>query len=230
MKYALIGKDISHSRSPELYKKIISPDVQYDLIDIASLKELPSLEELAKTYSFLNVTSPYKRFYFPSVTIHGEGVKELGAINTLCFSSQRWVATNTDLLAVQEILSNLSLNHAGLELLILGSGVMGQLTLLAARNLKLNCQVIDRQTGLTSESDLRPFYRPGKLNIVINACSRDFVFKGAINRDTLFWDYNYNFIPHQSTLPLKVSTYLDGQELLELQAQKSAAFWSLSKY
>jgi hypothetical protein len=133
-------------------------------------------------------------------------------------------------LAVQEILCSLSLNHPSLELLILGSGVMGQLTLLAARNLKLNCQVIDRQLGLTSESDLRPFYRPGKFNIVINACSRDFVFKGAINRDTLFWDYNYNFIPHQSTLPLKVSTYLDGQELLELQAQKAAAFWSLSKY
>jgi shikimate dehydrogenase len=230
MKYGLIGKDISHSRSPELYKKIISPDIQYDLLDISSAKELPSLEELAKTYSCINVTSPYKRSYFSSVTIHGDGVKELGAINTLCFSSQGWVATNTDLLAVQEILGHHLLNHPDLELLVLGSGVMGQVTLVAARNLKLNCQVIDRKSGLTSESDLRPFYRPGKFNIVINACSRDFVFKGAINRDTLFWDFNYNFIPHLNTLPLKVSTYLDGQELLELQAQKAAAFWSLSKY
>jgi shikimate dehydrogenase len=230
MRYALIGKDISHSRSPELYKKLISPNIQYDLIDIPNAHDLPQLDDLSKIYTGINITSPYKRSYFSSVVIQGEGVKELGAINTLCFSNQRWMGTNTDLLAVQEILQNLSLAHDRLNILVLGSGVMAQVTLLAAKNLNLNCQVIDRQAGLTSESDLRPFYSQGKFNIIINACSRAFVFNGAINSDTLFWDFNYNFIPHQSTLPLKVSSYLDGQELLELQAQKAAAFWSLSKY
>lgn len=230
MRYALIGKDILHSLSPDLYKELISPDIQYDLIDVFAAKDLPRLEDLSKIYSRINITSPYKRSYFSSVLIQGEGVKELGAINTLCFSSQGWIGTNTDLFAVQEILSHLRLTHSDLNLLVLGSGVMAQVTLVAAKNLKLNCQVLDRQAGLTSESDLRPFYRPGKFNIVINACSRAFSFNGAIHEDSLFWDYNYNFTPHQSNLPKKVSSYVDGQELLALQAKKAAAFWLLSKY
>lgn len=230
MRFALIGKDIAHSRSPAIYKKLISPNIQYDLIDVPEIRLLPPLAKLASIYQGINITSPYKRFYFSSLKIDDKDVQTLGAINTVCFSEEGWLGTNTDLIAVREILQEFQQKHSKLHLLILGSGVMSSVTVLAAQKLNLNYQVFDRQMGLTPASDLGRFYQEGAKNIIINACSRDFIFTGAIHPQTIFWDYNYAVVDHHSTLPAKVESYIDGQELLLRQAQAAAKFWRMSKY
>ena len=62
--------------------------------------------------------------------------------------------------------------------------------------------------------------------VIINACSRDFVFKGKLNASHVFWDYNYQLIPHQNTLPSQVHSYIDGLEMLRRQALAAVKFWA----
>lgn len=225
MKLALIGKSISHSLSPKLYKDIIAPDIEYDLIDVASPAQLPKLSDLALKYNGINITSPYKRDYFSSVIVNNSEVQELGAINTIAFTEKGWFGTNTDLLAVEEILKDYQQQYPKLHLIILGSGVMGRLAAIVARKLKLSHLILDRKSGLHSHLDLRSFHQMGSQNLVINACARDFIFEGEIHQESIFWDYNYHLLPHQNTLPLKVSSYLDGQAMLLIQAKAAAKFW-----
>jgi shikimate dehydrogenase len=230
MKLALIGQSIEHSLSPQIYKSIISQDIVYDLIDVPASASLPSLHELSLRYNGVNITSPYKRHYFSSVIVDEPDVMELGAINTISFSKKGWFGTNTDLLAVLITLQRFQEEFPKLHLIILGSGVMGTLTSIAARKLNMSFMVLNRGTGLTNTLNLRPFHVAGSQNIIINACSRDFIFQGELNETSIFWDFNYNLLPHQNTLPSKVKTYLDGQEMLLIQAQAAAKFWSQNNY
>ena len=41
IKLALLGKGISHSKSPEIYRRLISGSVQYDLLDVANEADIP---------------------------------------------------------------------------------------------------------------------------------------------------------------------------------------------
>lgn len=225
MKYALIGKNISHSRSPFIYRKLISESLYYDLIDIDQSSHLPALQDLSKTYQGINITSPYKQHYLNDVIIEDSEVAELKAINTIALTSRGFFATNTDLLAVRSILQNLRHKHPGLHLIILGRGVMGRLTEIVAKGLMIPFKTLERKSGLSANSDLLALDDGTHPLLVINACSRDFVFEGNIPKSAFFWDYNYNFLPHQNTLPFRVSLYLDGQEMLWLQAKAAVKFW-----
>jgi shikimate dehydrogenase len=226
MRLGLIGKNISHSGSPAIYKKLIGPHIQYDLIDVAHIQDLPSLETLKQNYDGINITSPYKTHYVNQVHISDPAVRELGAINTLAFTAQGVEATNTDLIAVRSILASFQQKYPDLNLIVLGSGVMAQLTLILAQELKLSVQQLSRlQNGNLEHVDLRKFEVAASQNLVINACSRDFIFSGQQSSANIFWDYNYHFLPHQNTLPLQIKEYQDGQEMLYLQAVAAHQFW-----
>jgi hypothetical protein len=73
--------------------------------------------------------------------------------------------------------------------------------------------------------DFSKYYQMDSQPIVINACSRDYIFTGDLTGEEIFWDYNYTFAPHASLLPQLVKSYIDGQELLELQAISAIEFW-----
>lgn len=229
MKLGLIGKNISHSRSPAIYQKLLGNCLQYDLLDVPDHDSLPSLELLAKSYQGINITSPYKTAYLSQVVINDSAVKHLGSINTLKFDEKGVSATNTDLIAVRAILQNLILRFSKIHLILLGSGVMANLTQILAAENSLSVDQLSRRTQSNlSKLDLSPFEKMGHQNVVINACAREFVFSGEISSESIFWDYNYNFIPHQNTLPFKVKEYHDGQEMLFLQAEAALEFWNLN--
>lgn len=225
MKLALIGKNISHSRSPAIYKKLISDSIHYDLLDIAEPHLLPDLKDLAAKYQGISITSPYKTNYVSQVQIPDAEVRELGSINCISFTPHGPMGTNTDLIAVRKLLTQYKAEYPGLHLIILGRGVMGRLTEIVARGLKLSFITKDRKAGLTSLTDLSPLYQNQVQNLIINATSRDFVFTGTLKKDSLFWDFNYNFLPHQNTLPFKIKMYFDGQEMLWIQAEEAIKFW-----
>jgi len=220
MKLGLIGKSISHSLSPSIYKNILGPDISYDLLDFNSIIELPSLTDLGKKYQGLNITSPFKRHYFNDVIVTEEVVAKLGAINTLRFHEHEVFATNTDYHAVTILMKNYLQRFPNLSVVLLGDGVMSQLTQLICQNLG-----VEFSSPELESLDLTTFANLNRQLLVINACSREFILKGRFGGKELFWDYNYNFIPHQNTLPSLVKEYQDGREMLQLQAQAAVDFW-----
>ncbi len=230
MRLALIGKSISHSQSPRIYQKLLASLESYDLLDYPTEASLPDLGVLAKTYSGLNLTSPYKKHYAQKVDIHDELTKKLGAINTISFLGDRPVGLNTDLKAIEELLVYYQKRFSSVQILVLGGGVMAQATHLVAKALRLEILILARQEyGDLSRIDLKQWHRNDHQMIVINACSRDFTFEGETTGEEIFWDYNYHHVPHQISLPFKVREYHDGLEMLYLQAKAAVAFWSDNK-
>lgn len=230
MKLALLGRHISHSLSPVLYKKFLETELtSYELLDCETEKDIPTLDSLSQRFEGLNITSPYKRFFTQEVEVVSDIALKIGAINTISFG-KKLKATNTDALAVEIILKEYFERFPNLEVLVLGGGVMSEMTKLILE--KLNCpnQILTRSThGDLTHIDLKSFYRSHSKTLVINSCSRTFEFQGLLHPDFLVWDFNYNFSPHEISMKPQVSDYEDGKRMLELQAQEAIKFWKQNK-
>lgn len=226
-KFALVGKDISHSRSPEMYRKLISPNVHYDLLDYKSVEEIPSASDLLNIYDGINITSPYKKHFLTQVELT-PSASEIGAINCLKKENGKIIGENTDYLAILDILKQMQKDYGDLEVIILGDGVMASVARIALKNLGLTFKVLSRKQtkGFNQLNLIEHFQSKAALPVVINTCAREFIFDGIIPDRTLFWDFNYNFSQHSSTIPGKVHKYVDGLEMLERQALYAVAFWS----
>lgn len=227
MRLGLLGFPIDHSQSPDLYRQLLKDQLDsYELFSYSNRDLIPPLEYFAAKLNGLNITSPFKEHFFTQINIESEIVKTLGAVNTLAFTSTGVRGTNTDLLAVMEILNNYQRLYSTLNVLLFGNGVMARITKIVATSLQIPVTQFFRKANADLENlDLAPFHTPNVQNLVINACSRDFVFKGNFYGDEIFWDYNYSFLPHQTTLPLKIKSYHDGREMLILQARAAINFW-----
>ncbi len=231
MKLGLLGYPLNHSLSPELYRELLGSQLtSYELFSFEEDDLIPPLIFFGQRLDGLNITSPYKRHFVHEIEIPSSLVKSLGAVNTLAFISGKTFGTNTDLLAVVEILTNYSQDYPSLQILLLGDGVMAKVIELAAQDLGISVRQFSRKlTPHFEQLDLRPFHKSDSQTLVINACSRQYVFNGFTHGDEIFWDLNYAFIPHQNTLPSRVKSYQDGREMLELQARAALKFWAKYK-
>lgn len=221
IKLALIGKNISHSLSPQLQKEIWGNELlSYDLIDIDSISLLPSLQELSETYHGINITTPYKETYVGQVKIESEVARQLGAINTISLLDM--TAINSDAVAVEKKLKEWLVKNPSLKIHLLGAGVMARMTALICRKLHIEFDQYTR--GIHGDLTYFDFSKLNSNDLIINSCSRSFIFKGPISSHCHFWDYNYSF-PQHSYLAYKIKSYEDGQQLLQDQAICAAEFW-----
>lgn len=232
IKLALIGKNIQHSKSPEIYCKILGNQIQYDLLDYKKTEEIPSAEKLLDKYDGISITGPYKKHFVPEIKLNEEA-SQVGAINCLRRKSGSIEGGNTDLYAIQVSLEDLLKLYKKLNIIILGDGVMSKATQVVLTKLGIDdFQIFSRRkTNCFDQLNVKQvfekdFKKEGQ-EIVINSCSRDFVFIGLIDQKTIFWDYNYNLKEHSRSLTPKVQQYIDGQDMLELQARAAVAFWSI---
>lgn len=231
MRLALLGYPIQHSLSPKIYQQYLGSSLtSYDLLEIENSESIPGLQELAKKYDGLNITSPHKKHFFGKVIVENEVVQKIAALNTISFAPNGEVfGTNTDVIAVESLLKDYLATYPSLHLMILGNGVMAKMTQMLAQKMNIPFHHYYRSADIDlSKVDLTAQPIAGQL-MVINACSRNFVFQGKIPSHAIFWDYNYAFIPHKNTLPSKVALYLDGEEMLKRQALAAIEFWKKSR-
>lgn len=227
MKLGLLGYPVAHSKSPELYRRFLGDKLtSYELFSCENDADVPSLDFFRTRLDGLNITSPYKKHFVGQIEIPSPLVKSLGAVNTLAFTGDKVLGTNTDLVAIVDILKNYIKQFKKIQLLLLGDGVMARVTKLVAHD--LNIPLIQFSRKLTegfNQLNLAQYESGEYQNIIINSCSRDYVFQGKTSGNEIFWDYNYAFTPHLSSLPAQVKLYQDGQEMLELQAKAAIQFW-----
>lgn len=227
LKLGLIGKNISHSKSPEIYQRLIKIKHSYELLDYDSEDEIPLLADFAQRFNGLNITSPYKKHFLNEVKLT-ENAMVLGAINCLKFVRGETFGENTDYLAIVDILEKYKTKSPlNLEVVILGDGVMSQVLQHALKKCGLSFDLYSRKK--TNEFDQLKLdcFSDKCQPLIINTCSRDYIFKGSISSHSFFWDFNYNFQIHQKQLAPLVALYNDGYEILELQARYAVAFWSI---
>ncbi len=214
---ALVGREIAHSRSPEIYQKLLKK-VSYKLLDYQERNSIPDLKNLFEKYDLLglNITSPYKSHFFDQVNVANTSFKKLGLINCIKKVDKGFLATNTDFLAVREILDRF-IEEGYKHFVLLGNGAMAKITLNILDKLCLDfnisyLQYFRKKNGPIDELDFKNESINGKM-LIINSCSRNFVFRGTLPKNSYFWDYNYSHIPHQR----QFKNYIDGYELLLLQ-------------
>jgi len=223
---ALLGKNISHSKSAEIYEELLAEEIDYKIYDCASPSDIPSLDYFFKNHKGLSITSPYKKFFLDQVEISGIDLK---AINCIKKSGDTYLAINTDYQAIEEIVEGFSREYKELFFVILGDGVMSEVTQKLLRVKDVPFVVFSRK----QDPDFKNLDIPAKIGainaqvIIVNSCSRDFQFCGLLSKSYLFWDYNYSFLPHRESIPSKVLSYIDGLSMLKLQAKYAINFWDL---
>ncbi len=224
-KLALIGKNISHSRSQEVYENILGRQIDYTLLDFPDEEEISSLKELFTNYEGVSITSPYKTFFLNKVKV-GESEKKLGAINCLIKKNNEIIGKNTDYDALNIILPSLIKKKSFNGILVLGSGTMANITKEVLEKNNFLFEQISRKThGVLENIDCSQFFQKDKI-LIINTCSRNFSFNGVIPKDSVFYDYNYNFQPHMALN--ENCDYRDGMELLRMQAEIALRYWSIN--
>lgn len=235
IKLALVGKNIQHSKSPEIYRKILGNKIQYDLLDFGDFSQIPSAQELLSLYNGVSITSPYKKHFLSEVELTAQA-SQLGAINCLRRDKEIITGENTDFYAIADILNNWIQEYKQLNIILLGDGVMSEVTRYTLGECGHNIfKVFSRKlTNHFNQLNISEIFETqfpstGQ-RIVINTCSRDFIFNGQIDKKTIFWDYNYNFPQHEMALSSKAQSYVDGSKMLELQARHALSFWSIKAF
>ena len=220
MKLALIGKNISHSKSEEIYRQYFQ-DLTYSLLDIQSVSELPSLEELFSEFDGVSVTAPYKKAYIHE-TKKSFDLEKLGIINTIKKKSNHFEAILTDKLAFEEIFARdfqSFINDKSIPVYLLGDGDMGKMVASSLNHFKLPFSQFSRK--LKNLSDFENKLSLDK-SLIINTCARDYVYSGTIHSESRFWDFNYSH-PHENLI--NAENYINGLGLLESQAKHAVDFW-----
>lgn len=221
----LIGSNITHSKSPQIYRTLLSVPHRYDLLDYSSPEEVPRLTSLNQ-YFGLNVTAPFKTTFLDQLSDYP---KKWGAINCLKNTPNGWIGENTDAKALEELVPVMKKMYGVASWVILGDGAMASVTKTILAELGMKYSQFSRKMG--DDFDQFSFFKniPNDTNCcVINCCSRDLSIRGSMSKNWIFWDYNYLHKEHAQTISSKVRAYVDGESLLITQANHAVKFWGLS--
>jgi len=227
IKLALIGKSIQHSKSQSMYERLLKTKISYDLLDYSRERDIPSLDSLFSKYEGISITSPYKPFFLDKINL-SPGVSIVKAINCLAKNEKGYFGYNTDLLALEEIINNFYLKYKTIAFYILGSGVMARVVSHVCGKKSIPYKILSRKNykGFENLNLINKVNSEDK-TIIVNCCSRNYVFNGEIEKDFIFWDLNYSFKPHKDIFKSMECEYLDGLELLNLQAKYALDIWEI---
>lgn len=224
IKLALIGKNISHSKSPQIYRGILGDNLEYKLLDFASAQNIPRACELLENYQGISITAPYKSHFLNQAKLSPE-VENLGAINCLYREGNDVCGANTDLSAMREIIRRKLLGSSW-QVVIFGSGAMSRVTKLALEECDIPFNQFSRSTiKQLSRLDLTKHFK--ERCYIINCCAREFEYTGRAPTGSHYWDLNYARPAEKKSIESLGLTYGDGEELLFLQAKHALAMWKL---
>lgn len=229
IRLGLLGKNISHSKSQLVYEKILNKKIEYILFDYEEESAIPELNAFFMKVDGLSITAPYKKVFLQSVEIEDELIKELGAINCIKKVHNNFKATNTDYLALVDIFEDFKKVHGEINIILLGDGAMaGIIKKVSVLHANEHLQFSRKLTENFSELNLlkNPFNNSGKV-IIVNSCSRKYLFTGEINSRFLFYDLNYSSEAQENLIKSRGIEYVDGMALLMGQARHALQFWGI---
>lgn len=220
---ALIGEDLSHSKSKEVYKKILGESVNYTYLEYSSAELIPNLTDLILDFDGISITSPYKSNVFHLVSTTSD-IQRLKSVNCIALKNGVLKGTNTDYLACLEILKQYIKD--GIEsVLVTGDGSMSIVIQRICYNLKLKYRITSRKIDRFAllKNNLSDY------NLVINTCARSFDLSSIkyINNQKI-WDLNYDQSYFVRIKDRYGDLYTDGSELLYLQAKFACKYWEIN--
>jgi shikimate dehydrogenase len=244
--YGLIGYPLEHSFSPAYFtKKFKRENIQaeYKLFPITNISELPKLIENHPSLKGLNVTIPYKEQVIDFLDDIRGDAKDINAVNTIVLKPGHYqiklIGYNTDIIGFQKSLSK-RLTRDKKNALILGTGATSKTIAKSLEKLNIEYIFVTRQikedkkyitySQLTSKiikkHDLIINTTP--LGMYPDIGNYPQIPYTAITPKHLVFDVIYN-PPLTRFLELceeNGAEIINGQEMLEYQAEESWRLWN----
>jgi len=185
----LIGNGISYSLSPTIHNtwlKTMGASFQYELFDLDPKTLKPFLDKVHN--ACFNVTIPYKTILFEWVQIKDDLCEFSGAVNTITIENGISYGTNTDVMAIIDLLKDVK-DITNVAIFGAGGGAKGAIC--ALRRLGVfNIHVFNKTARFISGLNSLPY--ESFRNI---ACSFDVIIN-ATPKESLEID-RLDFFPHQ---------------------------------
>ncbi len=239
--FGLIGKNIDYSFSRAYFSKKFEVEnipavyLNFDLPEIAEIAKL--LVEYPGVAGF-NVTIPYKEDIIPFLAELDVTAEEIGAVNTIkVCKNGKLKGYNTDHFGFAEALKpKLQKQHTGA--LILGTGGASKAVAYALKQLGIGFKYVSRTPSKEqfSYTELNKLHFD-RYKLIIN-CTPLGTFPNIsdfpgiptkfLSKDHLIFDLIYN-PPATQLIKLAIqqgSTVINGQRMLELQAEKAWEIWT----
>lgn len=241
--FGLIGRSLRHSFSQTYFtQKFYSQDLaehRYDLFELESLHELPSLLAAHPNLVGLNVTIPYKETVMTYLDELASSASRVGAVNVIeRLPDGRLRGHNTDVVGFRESLRRFFPVVAGARALVLGAGGAAKAVTVALNDLSIAHWSVTRNPlgpGLTYD-DLTPELLAAH-QLIINAtplgtfphvdeCPR--LPYAALSEQHYLYDLVYN--PTETLFMTKGkearAQVKNGFEMLCLQAEAAWDIWN----
>lgn len=222
---ALVGKNIQHSKSQNMYEKLLDQKINYTLLDYEREKDIPTLTSLMKRFDGVSITAPYKTHFLNELDTL---ITEVPAVNAIKYENGKLIGNNTDFFAVEEILNNYHASGIN-KFYLLGDGAMGKMTKKLLVKAGYSFEHFSRRLGnldQVSPSGLGGNYS----ELVINTCGRNFDYPIKSFTEFDFWDMNYALEHHQDKFKNSSTRYQDGEAQLLMQAKYALSFWNLMSF
>lgn len=245
--FGLIGFPLEHSFSKKYFTEKISSlkiiDTEYQLFPIESLSEFKSILLNNANLKGLNVTLPYKVSIIPYLNELEETASAVGAVNTIKIvknsdHSNHLIGYNTDVYGFkQSIKPFLEINHE--KALILGRGGAAKAVSWVLNQMGICCNYVSRNPVKSDEisyNDLNEWVIKSHL-LIINTTPvgnfpniNDFpsIPYEFLTENHLLYDLTYNPVETAFLKKGKLagSQIINGQSMLEIQAEKSWEIWN----
>jgi shikimate dehydrogenase len=239
--YGLIGKSLGHSFSKQFFEEKFKKEevnASYHNFELAQIEEFEKLLQNHPELKGLNVTVPYKTEIIPFLDELSKKAEEIGAVNTIQFSSGKLIGHNTDAFGFQQSIKPF-LRNVHERALILGTGGASKAVAYVLRNLGIEVSFLSRNPSNENQFSYEDANElmVDAFNLIVN-CSPIGTFPNVnemsafpiqhVNKDHLVIDLIYN--PEQTKLLRLAKEHgadtLNGLSMLQHQAIKAWEIWN----
>lgn len=244
--YGLVGKNLSHSYSPEYFKekfRRLRIEADYKLFEINEAEQFPEIIVNNPDLVGLNVTVPFKRSLESYMDFVDDPVHISGALNTIKIqrkdNKKILSGYNTDIIGFEKTIKPYIKNNRQTRAMILGTGGSANSVAYVLRKLGILFTYISRDPHKILHSKYSWISSEDILNcqLIINTTpvgmfpeceSSPNIPYEFITKDHILYDLIYN---PEETLFLKKgrelgATCINGQRMLEIQANASWKIWN----
>jgi shikimate dehydrogenase len=243
--YGLVGNKLSHSFSPEYFKRKFHTsgiNADYRLFEIKNTDDLPNIID-NNNIKGLNITIPFKRSVGQLTNSLDKVAQITGSVNTIKIASsngkKQLLGYNTDVIGFEKTLKPLIKGRKNLRAMILGTGgsahsvayVLRKFGILFCYISRDPSKILHLHYNWITETDIKNnllIINTTPLGMYPNNESFPPIPYEYITSDHILYDLNYN--PEETVFlqrgKEKGATYTNGKKMLEIQANESWKIWN----
>ena len=247
--FCIIGKPVSHSLSPKIFKYLFNffnINAEYNSVLLNTNKEFVDfIKNNIDLYNGYNITSPYKKIAFDNVNQLDDLALELSAVNCINIHNSQLIGCNTDYNGFINMISLNNINLNNKKVIVLGYGGVAK-TIIVSLLKEYNCDIFvygrnfDKINNVINEVQTK--YKSKTLSLYNHNITNNFILINCLplkidskNLDSLLsylpvsnidmcLDINYI----ESNFSLEINKYcqiISGIDMLIYQALKSFDIW-----